>query len=144
MRKPKLAVLLFSLALGALHCGGDDSSTGGGTAGTGGSSATTGNTTGNTSSTSSTTGSAGSSSTGAGGAGGATGTGGAGGGLLGQCPASQPANGSTCPSSTQLFACPYGTMFCACGQGQPWTCLDLDGGFSFDSGFGRDGFGFGG
>ena len=134
MRKPNLAVVLFSLALGVAHCGGDDST--GGSGGGGGSSATSGNTaTSSTSSTSGAAGATGSTTAGSGGAGGTIGTGGAGGGILGQCPASQPANGSACPSD-QFHACPYGSTVCGCGQGQPWTCVDLDGGFSFDGSFG--------
>jgi hypothetical protein len=139
MRKPIFAIFSFSVALGALHCGGDDSSTGG-SGGSAGSSATTGNTTtGNatTSTSSGTAGSAGSTGAGSGGAAGSTGTGGAGGGLLGTCPPNKPDNGSPCPDN-QAHACQFGSTFCACGAGRPWTCLDLDGGFSFD------GFGFGG
>jgi hypothetical protein len=43
-----------------------------------------------------------------------------------------------------LHACPYGSIVCACGQSQPWTCVDLDGGFQIPDGFSFDGFGFGG
>jgi hypothetical protein len=130
MRKPIFAIFFCFLAIGAVHCGGDDSTGGsGGSAGRGG-------TTGNAVTTSSAT----SSATGAGGAG--TGTGGAGGGGLGSCPATQPADGSPCPDD-QLHACRFGSTICGCGQGQPWTCFDLDGGFRLD-GFSFDGFGFGG
>jgi hypothetical protein len=151
MRKLFLAASCLVMTLGVAHCGGDDSSTGGGTGGSAGSSssstgntATTGST---TSSTSVSSGAAGSVGAGAGGAGGSTGTGGVGGGLLGSCPASQPADGSACPDD-QPHACQFGSTFCACGRGQPWICLDLDGGFrfdgfSFDAGFSFDGFGFG-
>jgi hypothetical protein len=135
MRKPIFAALLFGLALAIVHCGGDDSSTGGGSGGKGGSGGAGTSTT--ASSTSSSSGAAGSTSTGSGGAGGAIGTGGAGGGLLGMCPASKPSDGAACPSD-QFYACPYGSTFCGCGQGQPWTCVDLDGGFNLDAfgGFG--------
>src|SRR5262245_2372471 len=104
MTKPNLAVFLFALALGVVHCGGDDSSTGGsaGSAGRG-----TGGSTSTSSTSSTTSGSAGSSTTtnaGSGGASGSTGSGGAGGGLFGDCPATKPANGSPCPDM-QFRAC---------------------------------------
>ncbi len=143
MTKLNLAVFLFPLALGALHCGGDDSSTGGGSGGSAGRAGTGGN----ASTSSTTSGSAGASTStnaGSGGASGSTGSGGAGGGLFGDCPPNKPADGSPCPDM-QFHACQFGSTFCGCGAGRPWTCADFDGGFNFDGGgFNVDGFGFGG
>jgi hypothetical protein len=118
MKKMLFAFLFLSASFGIVHCGGDDSSTGG----SGG--ATTGGP-GSTGATSTTSGAGGGTGTTG------TGTGGAGGGLLGTCPASQPGNGSACPTN-QIYSCPYGSTVCSCGAGQPWICFNFDGGFSLD------------
>jgi len=142
MKKPvsaRRAAFLFVLGLAVLHCGGDDSSTSSGGTTSGGSGGATGATTVATTGTQATTtvaGTTSSTSAGAGGSAGATGTGGAGGGF-GNCPATQPAAGTSC---TALAACPYGSVFCFCAGARSgagtWTCPDLDG-FTFDANFGR-------
>jgi hypothetical protein len=139
MRKPVLArsaAFVFILGFAVAHCGGDDSSTtSGGSTGSGG--GTTSATTGSQTTTTAGAGTTSSTSAGAGGFGGTTGTGGGGGASIGNCPASQPGDGTSC---TAFAACPYGSVVCVCfgmgGGARSWTCPDLDG-FSFDANFGR-------
>jgi len=148
MKKPlsaRRAAFLFVLGLAVAHCGGDDSSTTSSSTTSGGSGGgTPGATTGGAQTTATVgVGTTSTTSAGAGGSGGATGTGGAGGGF-GNCPASQPADGTAC--GTAFAACPFGSVVCLCvnagGGARNWMCVALDGGFTFDANFpGRDGGG---
>jgi hypothetical protein len=142
MKKPvsaRGAAFLFVLGIAVAHCGGDDTSTTSSSTTSGGSGGgTTGATTGGAQTTATVgVGTTSTTSAGAGGFAGATGTGGAGGGSIGNCPATQPAAGTSC---TAFAACPFGSVVCICvgagGGARSWMCPDLDG-FSFDANFGR-------